>query len=69
MDTSVADIMNYCYTWSGYQNYVKKEGEEEGAKLVKNFQDSIMSILKVSTGPHETTLTKRTSFFLLMGRK
>jgi len=69
MDTSVSDIMNYCYTWSGYQNYVKKHGEKEGAELVKNFQERIMSILKVSTGPHETTLTKHTSFFLLMGRK
>jgi len=39
METRVSDIANYCYTWSGYQNFIKKNGEAEGLKLIQKFQN------------------------------
>ncbi|XP_021963965.1 putative methyltransferase DDB_G0268948 isoform X2 [Folsomia candida] len=68
MPTSVSDIVNYCFTWSGYQNFVKQHGENEGIKLLAKFQDRVMTVLDVSTSPEDTMLTRRTSFFLLMAR-
>lgn len=38
METRVSDIANYCSTWSGYQEFVKKNGESEGLKLIEKFK-------------------------------
>ncbi|XP_035715319.1 putative methyltransferase DDB_G0268948 isoform X3 [Folsomia candida] len=46
MPTSVSDIVNYCFTWSGYQNFVKQHGENEGIKLLAKFQDRILRSLE-----------------------
>jgi len=68
MPTCVSDAVDCCYSWSGYQNFVRDNGREKGVKLLEGLQQRIMSTLNVDTSPKDTILTRRTSFFLLMAR-
>ncbi len=34
---TVEDFVNYLRTWSGFQNFVEKNGQEAGLELLKEF--------------------------------
>lgn len=66
---TVAELTGYLTSWSGFQNFRAKNGDEAAQKILENFQDKFMKILKVSTTPEETSIPLRFHYFLLMGRK
>lgn len=66
---TVAELTGYLTSWSGFQNFRAKNGDEAAQKILENFQDKFMKILKASTTPEETSIPLRFHYFLLMGRK
>ncbi|XP_050695492.1 putative methyltransferase DDB_G0268948 isoform X4 [Eriocheir sinensis] len=66
---SVTDLTGYISSWSGFQNFRAKNGDEAALDLLQNFQNRIMSVLGVDGTPEDIELTLRYKYFLLMGRK
>ncbi|MDK2413693.1 hypothetical protein QHH03_31865, partial [Aphanizomenon sp. 202] len=56
---TVAELTGYLTSWSGFQNFRAKNGDEAAQKILENFQDKFMKILKVSTTPEETSIPLR----------
>ncbi|CAL8099956.1 unnamed protein product [Orchesella dallaii] len=68
VESTVEDMVMYTATWSGFNNFCKKNGDEAGLKLLEKYRNKLMEILNVPTSPAETYFTKRSSYFMLMGR-
>ncbi|XP_071543816.1 putative methyltransferase DDB_G0268948 isoform X3 [Panulirus ornatus] len=66
---SVSDLTGYITSWSGFQNFLAKNGDTAAKKILDNFQNRFMSTLNVTTAPEDTQICLRFKYFLLMGRK
>ncbi|XP_042871353.1 putative methyltransferase DDB_G0268948 isoform X2 [Penaeus japonicus] len=66
---TVAELTGYLTSWSGFQNFRAKNGDEAAQKILETFQDRFLKTLKVTTAPEETSIDLRFHYFLLMGRK
>ncbi|CAL4151195.1 unnamed protein product, partial [Meganyctiphanes norvegica] len=66
---TVQELTGYLSSWSGFQNFKRKNGDELANNMLKNFKKNVMEVLDVSTLPEETIITLRFHFFLLLGRK
>ncbi|CAL4198730.1 unnamed protein product, partial [Meganyctiphanes norvegica] len=66
---SVADLTGYISTWSGFQNFRKKHGDEAAHNILTDFEERFMKILDTSSTTEDTMITLRFHYFLLMGKK
>lgn len=66
MEVAVSDITGYISSWSGFQNFTKKEGEQAGEKLLNQFEKELSAV--VGKKPEEL-IAVRYRYFLLLGRK
>ncbi|CAG7731084.1 unnamed protein product [Allacma fusca] len=68
-DSTLRDYINYCLTWSGWQNFKSVHGEERAMQLIHSLEKDFLDIIGTNENPENIQAIKRTKFFLLLGRK
>ncbi|XP_076041204.1 putative methyltransferase DDB_G0268948 [Oratosquilla oratoria] len=63
------DMFNEMRTWSGFNNYKLKHGEEAVEEIFNNFKKRFMKEMGVSVQPQELELPYRFYYFLVLTRK
>ncbi|KAF0291434.1 putative methyltransferase [Amphibalanus amphitrite] len=68
LDGTVADMVGYCSTWSGFQNMVADKGQEAGQKFLDDIQNRVLALLGDGATP-ESSIVIRFRYFVLLSRK
>jgi len=64
METSLEEFMGYISTWSAYQDYVRRCGEEAGKELLLQSRERLLTALGGNS-----SLCLEFPYFVVMGRK
>ncbi|XP_071449871.1 putative methyltransferase DDB_G0268948 isoform X1 [Hetaerina americana] len=66
---TLADLIGYVSSWSAFQYYLRENGEEKAARILKEFENELLATTGSNKKPEETDITVRFKYFLLLGRK